>query len=167
MVRYGKRLQHQILLDNGPFTSESVPAFRVWSCPSPLAPWQKESLVLGVIYNIFSSAHALAAWPVILFCCFWKATWYLVRNKIGTVWVGSAVTWPETIRLVFDWLIVLECIKDQISKYFLSPGNSVKLASSPCIGEPGVGNYVQKFISFQPIQSNQKKKLSNIRLVQK
>lgn len=49
MVRMVKGLQHQIFLNNGSFTSESVSAFRFCSCPGPFLLWRGETLVPGVI----------------------------------------------------------------------------------------------------------------------
>lgn len=37
---YGKGLQHQIFLDNRPFTFERFPVFKFWLCPGLLVPWE-------------------------------------------------------------------------------------------------------------------------------
>lgn len=49
MVRYGKRLQQQIFMDNRLFASERVPVFKLRSCPGPLiwGGWAEMRILAG------------------------------------------------------------------------------------------------------------------------
>lgn len=99
MVRDGPGLWHLIFLDNAPF---ALKGFWCSSSCQVLGLWfwgrQGETLVLGVIGGQNSSACVSVAWLVVSFCCPWKTTQYLVRNRIRPVWAGSAVT---SVRLSF------------------------------------------------------------------
>lgn len=84
---------------HGHFASERVLAFKFLSFPSPLVPWHGEgagSVTLVQVkpeVKLFSSVQAsLLAWLAILVCHLWKAAQHLVRNRLGPVWAGSAVT---------------------------------------------------------------------------
>ena len=88
-------------LNSGPSTSERPLGSRFWSHGGPLVPWGRTWFqVLSEVRRFF--LHALAAWLEVSFWCLWRTTQHLVRNRIGPVWAGSAVT--HSFLLSFSFL---------------------------------------------------------------
>ena len=90
MVSRQSRFNNRSSLNSGPSTSERLLGSRFWSHWGPLVLWGRTWFqVLSEVRMFF--LHALAARFEVLFCCLWRTTQHLVRNRIRPVWAGSAV----------------------------------------------------------------------------
>lgn len=94
--------------------------------------WFWEQLEVKIV-----SAHASAAWLVVLVCCLWKATQDLVRKRIAPVWAGSAVTITvfmsqESGSSLVRWFWLSVSLKSLQSSQGLIGDNHFQVRSSGC-----------------------------------